>query len=109
LETCANLLPWSITMWDSMLNSGVYSKMPERAKKKATDTLAQVLHARHPGYTFTLLPDVGPDGSVVPPGGRQVAFEIAGPNDQASVVHARAAADEHGVNGAAENPPALID
>ena len=85
-----------------MLSGGIYSKMPQRAKKKATDTLAQVLHARHPGYTFTLLPDVGRAGSVVPPGGRQVAFEITGPNDQASVVHARAAADEHGVNGAAE-------
>jgi hypothetical protein len=103
------LLRWSFAMWDSMLSGGIYSKMPQRAKKKATDTLAQVLHARHPGYTFALLPGVGPDRPVASPSGRQVAFEITGPNDQAAVIRARATADEHGVYRAAENPAPLID
>jgi hypothetical protein len=96
-------------MWDGMLSGGIYSKMPQRAKRKAAGTLAEILHARHPAYKFTQLPDVGLDRPVASPVGRQVSFEITGPNDQTSVVHARATADEYGIDGAAENPAPLID
>jgi hypothetical protein len=96
-------------MWDSMLSGGIYSRMPQRAKEKAAGTLAQVLHARHPAYRFTPLPGVGRDRPVASPSGRQVSFEITGPNDEASVIGARATADKHGVDSAAENPSPLID
>jgi hypothetical protein len=80
-------------MWDYMLSGGIYSRMSRRAKQTAAGTLAEVLHARHPAYRFTRLPDVGPDRPIASPVGRQASFEITGPNDQSAVVHARATAD----------------
>ena len=35
--------------------------MPRRAKQKVTDTLVEVLHARHPAYRFAPLPEGGRD------------------------------------------------
>jgi hypothetical protein len=83
--------------------------MSQRAKDKAVGTLAQVLHARHPTHKFAPLPGVGRDRPVASPSGRQVSFEITGPNDEASVIGSRATADKHGVDGTAENPSPLID
>jgi hypothetical protein len=98
-----------MAMWDSMFSAGTYGRMSKHAKDRAVGTLSQVLSARHPTYKFTQLPGVGPDRPVASPVGRQVSFEITGPNDEAPVVCARTTADKHGVDGAAENPPPFID
>lgn len=98
-----------VAMWDSMLSAGAYGRMSQRAKDKAAGTLSQVLNARHPTHRFTPLPGVGRDRAVASPSGRQVSFEITGPNDEASVIGSRATADKHRVDGVAENPSPLID